>query len=216
MEFWGALWATYSEKADEAARLEEQSQMSAYSMQEELKFLRVSPSQGTPFRMLDAGCGSGVLSRYLSEHFMGTSIDACDFLEHRIRQAKTLCQLPSHHKIHFFTSALEQLSVPDESYDLVICRYVYEHLANHSKVTSEFFRVLKPGGTVYLIHFDGIIFNLYHQNKRLGRLISKFKANLGLDLFIGRKMPGLLCAAQFQEVQWTVEAISFQGLKSSE
>lgn len=195
------------EKKEEASRLEAQALMAGYSIPEELRFLKV-PSHA---KILDAGCGSGVLTRYLAENYLNVTVEGCDGSEHRIAQAKTLCEgFQKQQQIHYYISPLEKLATAS-SYDLITCRYVYEHLTDHKKVTQEFFRALRPGGCAYLIDFDGIIYNLHHQNERLEMFLTRMKNGLGLDLYIGRKMPRLLMEAGFENVQWHAETIQFQG-----
>lgn len=43
-----------------------------------------------------------------------------------------------------------RLPFVNESFELVICRFVLEHVCNPQKVVSEIHRVLKQGGTVYV------------------------------------------------------------------
>lgn len=194
------------EKQEEANRLEAQALMAGYSIPDELRFLKVPPQA----KILDAGCGSGVLTRYLVEKYGSATVEGCDGSEHRIAQAKALCESSRHQLIHYYTSSLEKIAT-SQFYDIITCRYVFEHLADHKKVTGEFFRALRAGGCAYLIDFDGIIYNLYHQNERLETLLGKLKKGLGLDLNIGRKMPRLLIEAGFENVQWNAETIQFQG-----
>ena len=58
--------------------------------------------------------------------------------------------------IHFNNSVDEKVVIEigkklpfeDESFDLIICDYTFEHVANPDEVANEFFRILKPGGWV--------------------------------------------------------------------
>src|SRR5690606_22527663 len=42
------------------------------------------------------------------------------------------------------------LPVPDGAYDAVLCTQVLEHVPNPAEVLAELYRVLRPGGRVYL------------------------------------------------------------------
>jgi SAM-dependent methyltransferase len=46
---------------------------------------------------------------------------------------------------------LESLPLPDDSVDLVVCRYVFEHLADPLRVIREFGRVLTPDGQAIIL-----------------------------------------------------------------
>jgi SAM-dependent methyltransferase len=39
---------------------------------------------------------------------------------------------------------------PDNTFDVIICNHVLEHVPDYKKAMSEFFRVLKPGGSAIL------------------------------------------------------------------
>ncbi|MCG3156564.1 MAG: hypothetical protein DKINENOH_03188 [bacterium] len=46
---------------------------------------------------------------------------------------------------------LEELPVPDNAFDLIVCEMVFEHLAHPGRVVREFFRSLKSGGSLIFI-----------------------------------------------------------------
>jgi len=195
------------ENKDEYNRLEFQAKQSAYSIGDELRFLNL-PSKA---KILDAGCGSGVAFKHLSEVFALESIYACDRSELRLAQAKS--SLPRHleSKVNFSNQDLNELDLTPDSLDAVISRYVYEYLEDPYKVSSEFYKVLKPGGVCYLVDFDGIVFNLYSSNIKLNEYLLKFKNELKEDYFVGRRLPDTLKKAGFKNIKWTAQVFSFQG-----
>jgi SAM-dependent methyltransferase len=91
--------------------------------------------------VLDAGCGNGHMSdldvKARSKRVIG--VDVCDDLK---------ANDSVHHAI---SGILESLPLRDGSVDLLLCRYVAEHLPDPSKVFREFARVLREGGKVVLL-----------------------------------------------------------------
>ncbi len=45
---------------------------------------------------------------------------------------------------------IQQIPMPDNVYDIIICNHVLEHVENDHKALSELYRVLKPGGLAIL------------------------------------------------------------------
>jgi SAM-dependent methyltransferase len=68
-------------------------------------------------RILDIGCGAGLLHRGLRRAFHGVKIDACDVSEYVCERFGWQC------------TSIEDLAVK-ESYDLVICHDVLQYLDN--------------------------------------------------------------------------------------
>ncbi len=192
------------EHADEALRLEKQATQSNYSLNNELQFLNLSNHN----TILDAGCGTGLLSRYIQGINPKSDIYACDQSELRLAQAK---KLTVSNTINFSVQNLESTDYATNTFDLVISRYVYEHLSKHEAVTSEIYRILKPGGIAYLVDFDGIFLNYHSSNKNLNNYLKELKEKLDIDLFIGRKLPQLLGNTGFNNIQWEVQLNTFKS-----
>lgn len=90
-----------------------------------------------------------------------------------------------------------------------------EHLAETDVKTalSEFYRCLRPNGTLNIIDIDGFLYNLYPQTELVDRVLKKVASERPFDLHIGRKLPKLIHDAQFVDVDWRVETLTFKGEK---
>jgi len=101
---------------------------------------------------LDAGCGRRLLPpdfEALERELMnaaklavGVDLNVDSLLRHKTL-TRRMC------------ASLEGLPFPDDSFDLVTCNMVVEHLPNPSQTFREFGRVLRPGG-VLLIHTPNV------------------------------------------------------------
>ena len=85
-------------------------------------------------RILDAGAGSCPYAR----HFRHAEYESTDF-EESVSGRK-----------HDFLCSLDNIPKPDNSYDAIISTQVLEHVEYPQKVMDEFYRVLKPGGKLFL------------------------------------------------------------------
>ena len=116
------------------------------------KYLDALPSTA---RVLDAGCGEGVLVDEYAPRLEITGVDA-NYSSERVTQG-----------------SLTALAFPDGTFDRVLCLDVVEHLSydDQRRAFAELFRVLKPGGELLVS-----VPNLAHLQSRVqfllrGRLI---------------------------------------------
>jgi SAM-dependent methyltransferase len=161
-------------------------------------------------RVLDAGCGSGAVLRELARQHPSAKFEGCDLSDLQLKQADKLGQAGGG-AITFFKSALEKIDRPDQTYDLVICRDVLAVLRDPRPAVRELLRVLKPGGEIITIEFDGLFCNLFPATPPLRHMLRELEDSLETDLRVGRKLPGLLDACGFDRISWEVVAVSFQG-----
>ena len=195
------------ENPNEFERLEKQSQHELYDFKSELLDLPVN----NPQFVLDAGCGSGIVTRHLALTYPSAHVVGCDFSAERILKAQEFDLNPKN--VHFFHENLHSLSFSENSFDLIVCRYVLEHVDQGmlNTVLAQLYKVLKPNGVIRLIDMDGYFFNLYPQTKLIKEFSEKFLQNKSIDLFVGRKFPSHLKFAGFQDVSWRIQTMDFHG-----
>jgi ubiquinone/menaquinone biosynthesis C-methylase UbiE len=106
-------------------------------------------------KVLDVGCGTGDLT-LTAENYVGTSgsahgIDASPVV---IDLARKNAKRRRSHAV-FEVGLIEKIPYPDATFDVVISRLVIHHLPEDLKRRgiAEIFRVLKPGGFVFLADF---------------------------------------------------------------
>jgi SAM-dependent methyltransferase len=99
--------------------------------------------------ILDVGCGSGVLDRWLAQYTnKHNPIVGVDVNRYLLREAATLVQKEAlDDLITLQEGNAEDLPFPDDSFDAVMSHTVMEE-GNAKKMLSEMVRVVKPGGRV--------------------------------------------------------------------
>jgi SAM-dependent methyltransferase len=105
--------------------------------------LKIAPGS----RILDAGCGTG---RHLFEayRFEGSQVVGVDLNWEDLRKARyTLYTMGEANRGSWAVSRADATRLPfrDESFDLVICSEVLEHVPDNRAAVAELVRVLKPG-----------------------------------------------------------------------
>lgn len=199
------------ESESEFDRLERQAQTPAYDYRDELTDITRSGRFDTDANILDAGCGSGVVTRYLAQSYPEAAVHGCDFSALRVEQAKRAAEGLAN--LHLRHAGLDSLPYPANHFDLIVCRFVLQHLRPkvRDQVLREFLRCLKPGGTVRIIETDGLFFNLSPISARLARQLELWKKDKTVDMYASRKLPRLLLQTGFASVDWDIQAISFRG-----
>ena len=91
----------------------------------------------TSLKILDAGCGTGLLAKQLSK--IGSTMGV-DIASEALRYAKR-------RKIRVRKASVNNLPFPDNSFNVVVSMDVlYHQRVDDTRALFEFFRVLKPGG----------------------------------------------------------------------
>jgi ubiquinone/menaquinone biosynthesis C-methylase UbiE len=91
-------------------------------------------------KVLDIGCGQGVALK----HFAADNLDAIGIA---LGEDVEICRKKGFNAVEMDLSFLE---FTDQSFDLVWCRHVLEHSIFPLFSLNEAFRVLKPGGVLYM------------------------------------------------------------------
>lgn len=122
----------------------------AGSFRRRLEFLK--PRLDTHVRpgqtWLDAGCGSGVLSRELAAR--GADVIALDGSPAMLEQARGVGSQSGPRIRYDLIESIENLPLPDGVADGVLCSSVLEYVESPATALAEFHRVLRPGGILML------------------------------------------------------------------
>lgn len=97
-------------------------------------------------RVLDAGCGEGVLSVMMA--LQGAEVTGIDLSAPNINAAKEYAKESGVNSIEFAVGDAEHLPFPDNSFDLVVSSHVLEHLPDFDKGLFEVMRVTKKRAVI--------------------------------------------------------------------
>jgi ubiquinone/menaquinone biosynthesis C-methylase UbiE len=134
-----------------------------------------SPISG--MRLLDVGSSTGIIDNSLADYFgtvVGIDIDST-----AVAHASPLFKKDN---LEFQLGDAMNLQFPDNSFDVVICTEVYEHVPDAFRMMDEIFRVLKPNGVCYFAAANRIMLNEPHYNLPLLSVIPRPLANVYLRL----------------------------------
>ncbi len=145
------MYDTFAEQYHGKRSCEQENLWNLYLDRPMIEQLTGEPSAGS--RVLDLGCGSGLLSR----EFKNKGLDVCgiDYLKHLIRIAQK-----ENSDIEFVVGDVGSTGFPDESFDAVVSGLVMHYIKDLEPVFSEVSRILKSDGIfVFTMHhpFDEVM-----------------------------------------------------------
>jgi ubiquinone/menaquinone biosynthesis C-methylase UbiE len=144
-----------------------------------------------PVKVLDLGCGTGVVTRELSEYLHRDSeIIGMDISARMIEKAR---ELSGGHRIEWMACDEGPLPFPDDHFDAVIMHTLMSHVPDPAGTLREAGRILKPSGRAVIFDADyaGTTFahpDLHKMRETDFRLFSFIAANID----VCRQMPRLL------------------------
>ncbi len=103
-------------------------------------------------RVLDAGCGSGVLAPWILERISSSGIlYELDFAEKMIEKNRKLHEAEN---VRFIVADVAEAPLEDESCDVVFCFSCFPHFDDKEAALRNLSRILKRGGILTASHFD--------------------------------------------------------------
>ncbi len=97
------------------------------------------------FSVLDVGSSTGIIDNELAKRFK--HVTGIDVDKNGVKYAKSKFKRKN---LIFKVGDAMKLSFKENSFDVVICTQVYEHVPDSKVLFKEIYRVLKPGGVCYL------------------------------------------------------------------
>jgi len=131
-KFWNKIAEGYSQQpiADEAAYQKK--------LQVTREYLKPNMS------VLEFGCGTGTTAIIHAPYVK--QIRAIDFSSEMIKIAKAKAEAKNINNVTFEQLTIEELTVPDESFDVVLGLNILHLLENKKEVIAKVYKMLKPGG----------------------------------------------------------------------
>ncbi|MDX1944575.1 MAG: methyltransferase domain-containing protein [Pirellulaceae bacterium] len=159
-----------------------------------LDFLELRPGD----RVLEVGSGLGILAGEVARRVPQGRVLGVELSTEQLAQAQPAANLS------FLQGDAHHLPLESDSFDVVYCRYLLEHVADPPRVLAEMRRVLRPGGQIFLQENNILIHDLWPACPRFAAIWQKFAAlqtRLGGDALIGKKLFALLRQAGFAEIR---------------
>lgn len=145
---------------------EAHNRMRVASEPQEIQRQMYEPHKQAGKKLLDIGCGTGYVAALYAS--VGANVTAVDITERAVeitRKRLAWANLTADVRV----ANAEELPFPDASFDVVTSFGVLHHTPDTAKALREVARVLKPGGTTYLMfyHRNSFAYRVLFPAKRL-------------------------------------------------
>lgn len=195
----------FMENPKEAERLERKTK--ADLAERQLRWAGLEPNMTA----LEVGCGTGAVTRVMSELNSRSLAIGIDASLERIKDGKKLAETSSA-SANFIQGNAVQLPFATGSFDFVWSRFLFEYLSQPINALEEMIRVTKPGGIVSVSDLDGQIEQFYPLSEFVATSLRKgleILAQTGFDTRIGRKLYSWFVHAGLNEI--VVEVAPYQA-----
>ena len=118
----------------------------AFTDADVLERIRAAVSPTPTTRVLDLGCGPGIVSAALAPS--AQEVVAFDLTPEMLEKARQRCREAGLQNVRFDLGRAEQLPFPDGSLDAVVSRLTFHHFPDPQHVLGEMVRVTRPGGRI--------------------------------------------------------------------
>lgn len=160
--------------------------------------------------VLDFGSGPGFLALRIAELLgPGGEVHGVELNERFVNGARSRAnEAGLEDRVHFHHVTDEQIPLPTQSVDRVICKNVLEYVPDVVHVLGQFFRVLKPGGRVLVMDSDWGFVLVNPWTPEEVRAFFTAAGGAFREPYIGRRAPMLLKAAGFADVSVSISTFA--------
>ena len=156
-------------------------------------------------KVADICCGSGDFLIHVAKEFNLSYACGVDHSKVSVVHARKICKNLDLKNVEFMVGDATSLLFEDNSFDFVSCRLSFQVFPNPHLIMKEMFRVLKPGGRIYVVNEDyGMIVSSHHSSsvaKLYALLQNRVEKNMNMDFYIGRRVCEFLNNFKFKDMK---------------
>lgn len=157
-------------------------------------------------QVLSVGCGPGMILRQVCSLDSSIHATGIDLSAGRVQAA--IQKNTADSRLKFVQGDAHAMPFPEDSFDLVYARMLFEYLAEKERAAAEMVRVCKPGGTVMFQDLDGQLLWNYPEDPAVQSAVEKVVAGFGktgFDAFVGRKLFSMAQKSGLRNINVQVE-----------
>jgi len=201
----------FEKNAEELARLKLQATVALDIEKEVWK----AAGLRTDMQVLDLACGPGFTACELAREAARGRVTGIDLNEELIAVAHQAKASENVENLTFSTGNVYELTLPENHFDFVYARFVFQHLEKPQLALKNILRVLKPGGILCILDIDDNWTGFSPESDAFVKFIRKAGAGQkrkGGNRLIGSQLYGLLSEAGFDQVSTKIRPVTTEDL----
>ena len=155
-------------------------------------------------KVADICCGCGDVALLIAKELGPSIVVGVDHslpaLDHAVKLQNEFNVL----NIDFRLGDATALMIEDEVFDFVICRLSIQIFSKPEEILKELYRILKPGGRMYLLGEDYDLIVGYPNDLEIRRVYDKagkYGTDIGMDLYNGKKLYSILTGMKLTDIR---------------
>ena len=201
----------FEKNAEELERLKLQATIALKQEQEIWAQSGLKPGM----KVLDLACGPGFTACELAKAVGDGEVTGVDINEELIATAHQAKESEGIDNVSFQLGNLYELDLPENTFDFVYARFVFQHLEQPEVALSNVWKTLKPGGVLCILDIDDNWTSFSPESDAFVKFIRKSGAGQkrkGGNRLIGSQLFGLLTKAGYKEVSTKIHPITSEDI----
>ena len=145
--------------------------------------------------ILDAGCGSGAMTRCFGSRYADASVVGVDIRDEYVSFAQSRANEDGLRNVEFRQGSVFNLPFANASFDVVWSKYVMQWINEPERAVAEFRRVTKPGGVVVCCILMASRLHTIQRTKRCSAKSLRYFRGSSTSISVERRHPFFIHAA---------------------
>lgn len=166
-------------------------------------------------RVLDIGCGPGVISTEMAKLVPNGHVHGLDASEELLAVAGQIAKQSECENVSFSHGSVYELPQIREPYDFAYARFLYQHLEKPEQATEQIYEALAPGARFCVVDIDDAWLMLHPEPPSFRpflKLAQEGQTKRGGNREVGRELASYFVHHGFQDVQTRIVTLTSHDL----